>query len=191
MISMPLRHQTGATLVIALIMLVLLTLFALTAMNASNTNLKIASNAQTRAETTAAVQQEIDKIMSVDFTTNPTGFAGNKAVDINGDGATDYNVVIFGRVNGVDTVAPACISSIPIKTAELDIAKPSDVACFGSGTSATSGIITGGKAGGSSGNSLCSNSQWDIGGRATDPVSGATTTIHQGTTVRVAIGSPC
>jgi type II secretory pathway pseudopilin PulG len=187
------KQQRGATLIIALIMLVLLTLFAITAMNASNTSIKIASNTQMRTEALAAAQQEIDKAMSVNFTLNPASVAGDKTVDVNNDGQPDYLVRV---------TTPSCIGIIPIKTSDLDITKPSDVACFGSGTAATTGIVAGGKAvGGGTGNSLCSNSQWEIGARAIDPNSGATHTtyqgigvseaVHQGVAVRVKVGTAC
>lgn len=181
-----LHRQRGATLVVAMIMLVMLTLFALSAMNASNTSLKIASNTQTRAEAIAAVQGEIDKVMSVDFTRNPASVAGNKAIDINNDGAVDYNVVV---------ATPVCISSITIKkdSGELNILNPSDAACFGSSVAGASGVVVGGVggAGAAGGDSLCSNSQWDLNASATDPISGASVSIHQGSGVRVAIGTPC
>ena len=185
MTSTTLHRQQGATLIVALIMLVLLTLFALTAMNTSNTNLKIANNTQTRVEAIAAVQQEIDKAMSVDFTINPASVAGNKAIDINNDGTTDYNVVV---------ATPTCISSIPIPSNLLVVTNPSDTACFGSSAASSSGVVVAGAGGGGSGttgNSLCSNSQWDLGASATDPISGANVSIHQGIAVRVAIGTPC
>jgi biopolymer transport protein ExbD len=158
------RCQRGATMVVALIMLVLLTLFAISAMNASNTSLRIASNTQLRHEVAAAVQQEIDKVMSVSFTLNPASVAGNKPVDINNDGAVDYNVVVS---------MPVCLSVVPVKNVELDIKNPADQPCFVSGTT----------------NSLCSNTRWDISASATDPISGAGATIHQGVGVRVAVGT--
>ena len=163
---MPNLHsrQHGATLVVALIMLVLLTLFAISAMNASNTSLKIASNTQTRNEVTAAVQQEIDKAMSVAFTLSPASVAGNKPVDINNDGAVDYNVVV---------TTPVSMSIVPIKNTELNYKNPVDSVC----------IVGGGVP-----NSLCSNTRWDIGASAVDPISGASVTIHQGVGVRVAVG---
>lgn len=184
MISITSTRQRGATMVVALIMLVLLTLFALSAMNASNTGLKIASNTQTRAEAIAAVQQELNKAMSIDFTVNPALVAGNKPIDVNNDGVVDYNVLV---------TTPVCISSLPIPTGALTITNSSDAACFGSGAITASGVIVAGKAGGgaATGNSLCSNSQWDLGASATDPISGANVSIHQGVAVRVAIGTPC
>jgi len=147
---------------VALIMLVLLTLFAVSAMNASNTNLKIASNTQTRNEVTYAVQQEIDKAMSVSFTVVPSSVAGTKPIDINNDGAVDYNVTVQ---------TPVCLSIVPIKNVELDPKNPEDFKCY---------------VGGGAPNSICSNTRWDIGASATDPISGATVTIHQGIGVRVA-----
>jgi hypothetical protein len=180
------RAQRGATLIIALIMLVLLTLFAISAMTSSNTSLIIASNTQTRLEAIAAVQQEIDKAMSVNFTAAPGSVAGNKPVDINGDGTNDYDVVV---------ATPVCISSLPIKkeSGELNILNPSDAACFGSSTAGSSGVIVGGKGGGgaSGGNSLCANSQWALNAGATDVITGANVSITQGMAVRVIISAPC
>ncbi len=173
MTRLTLHHQQGATLIVALIMLVLLTLFALSALNTSNTALKIASNTQTRSEAIAAVQQEINKVMSVNFTRNPTTIAaaaGNKPVDINNDGAVDYNVLI---------TTPRCMGAFPKRNIDLDYT-PAENRC---------------RSGGSL--SLCANSQWDVGGSATDPISGATVAINQGVAVLVLTasatiaGSPC
>ena len=162
MISKPLHCQRGATLVVALIMLVLLTLFAISAMNASNTSLKIASNTQTRAEVTAAVQQEIDKAMSVAFTVAGAFTPGNKPVDINNDGAVDYNV---------NVAAPRCISGVVVANADplLDV----DATSLKCKVSSATGL------------SLCSQTRWDIGASATDPISGASVTIHQGVGILV------
>ena len=154
------RRQRGATMVVALIMLVLLTLFAISAMNASNTGLKIASNTQTRAEVTAAVQQEIDKAISVAFTVPGAFTPGAKPVDINNDGAVDYNVTVD---------PPRCLSDVPIPNASLPGDPVSQLCNFPR----------------PSGLSICSNTRWDIGARATDPISGASVTIHQGIGVRV------
>lgn len=184
MMSQRLTRQRGATLVIALIMLVLLTLFALSAMNTSNVSLKIANNMQTRTDAFNAAQQVIERLVSLDFTKNPAGVAAAvpKAVDVNNDGTADYNVVL---------ATPTCIGVIPIKTAQLDIAIAEDTPCFGSGVLTTSGLVKGGKGIGSSGDSLCSNSKWDTNATATDPISGASVTVHQGIGVRVVVGTAC
>lgn len=161
------NRQRGATMVVALIMLVLLTLFAISAMNASNTSLRIASNTQTRNEVIAAVQQEIDKAMSVAFTSSPAllaAVAGPKPVDINNDGVIDYNVIIG---------APTCSSSVPIVNGAWPPTDKQGEKCRRPSADNPGNI------------SFCSNTRWDIGASATDPVSGATVTIHQGVGVRV------
>lgn len=158
------RRQRGATMVVALIMLVLLTLFAISAMNASNTSLKIASNTQTRNEVTAAVQQEIDKTLSVAFTQPGAFTPGPKPVDINNDGTVDYNVTVD---------PPRCISGVVIKNDNQKLENPPGSLCKIS-------VIPG-----SPNNSLCSDTRWDVGASATDPISGATVTIHQGVGILV------
>jgi hypothetical protein len=173
------HKQSGSVLIISLVMLVMLTLFVLTVINTTNINSRIARNMQTEAEAQSAVQQAIEQAISVDFTPAPASVAGNFPIDINNDGTSDYTV---------NVEVPACVSSVPIKTVELDISKPSDAACLGSGAVATGGIV----GLGGSGNSLCSNSRWDLRASTTDPVSGATNVAaHQGIAVRVAIGTSC
>ena len=178
------NSQRGATLVIALIMLVLLTLFALSAMNTSNVSLRIANNMQTRNDAFNAAQQVIERLLSFDFTKNPAGVAAAipKAVDVNNDGTPDYDVVL---------ATPVCIGVIPIPSSQLDIAKALDTPCFGSSVPVTPGLIKGGKVVGSGGNSLCSDSKWETNATATDPISRASVTVHQGVGVRVVAGSAC
>jgi hypothetical protein len=174
------RHQqSGSTLLISLVMLVMLTLFVLTVINTTNINSRIARNMQAEAEAQAATQQAIEQVISIDFTPAPASVAGNVAVDINNDGTTDYTVAV---------ATPVCTGSVPIKTVDLDIANPADAACIGSGAVASAGIV----GVGGSGNSLCSNSRWDVSASATDPVSGATNVrLHQGIAIRVPIGTGC
>lgn len=173
------HKQSGSVLLISLVMLVMLTLFVLTVINTTNINSRIARNMQTEAEAQAAAQQAIEQAISVDFTPAPATVAGDVAVDINNDGTTDYTVAV---------AVPTCAGSVPIKTVDLDTTIPRDKPCLGSGASGTAGIV--GLGGG--GNSLCSNSRWDVKASTTDPVSGATNvTIHQGVAVRVLAGTPC
>jgi hypothetical protein len=123
------HKQSGSVLIISLVMLVMLTLFVLTVINTTNINSRIARNMQTEAEAQSAVQQAIEQAISVDFTPAPASVAGNFPIDINNDGTSDYTV---------NVEVPACVSSVPIKTVELDISKPSDAACLGSGAVARS-----------------------------------------------------
>ena len=178
--SMPPRlrqRQSGATLLVALVMLVILTLFAITAINFTNINTKIAGNQQFKKEAESAAQQAIEQIISADFTTNPQATTVN--IDINNDGTTDYVVSI---------AKPACLVISPIKVLDLDIAKPDDVACFTSAKFGPAGGV---------GNSLCSNTKWDVQATVTDSGStgssgsGAKAVTHQGILKRVRVGTPC
>ena len=184
--SMPPRlrqQQSGATLLVALVMLVILTLFAITTINFTNINTKIAGNQQFKKEAEAAAQQAIEQIISADFTTNPLATTVN--IDINNDGITDYVVAV---------ATPVCITIAPIKVLDLDVTKPDDAACTTSAKGNSTGIV--GTAGGA-GNSLCSNSKWDVQATVTDSGStgssgsGAKAVTHQGILKRVAIGTPC
>ena len=171
------RRQRGATLVIGMIMLVLITLFVIAAVNMSTVNLRVMGNTQARNEGIAAAQQAIEQVASTDFPKNPV--AVTVAVDVNGDGTTDYTVAI---------PAPVCLNAIPIKVTELDPTDlTNDAACFGSISSPNPGVVGGG--GGGAGNSLCSNTQWDIKAAVTDNTGTASTvTVHQGVGRRVAVG---
>lgn len=171
--------QSGATLLIALVMLVMLTLFVLTVINTTNINFRIVSNMQAEIEAQAAAQQAIEQVISDDFTAVPASVAGNINIDINNDSLTDYVVTV---------PVPNCTASVPIKTVELDISKPADSACLGSGAVAAAGIV----GVGGSGNSLCSTSRWDVQASTVNPVTGSTSvTLHQGVMVRVPIGTAC
>ena len=173
------EKQSGATLLVALVMLVILTLFAITAINFTNINTRIVGNQQFKKEAESAAQQAVEQIISSDFTINPVATAVN--VDINNDGITDYIVQV---------AKPACLTTKPIKLLELDIAIADDANCY---TSAK--VVPGG--GGSAGNSLCSNTHWDVQATVTDSGatgssgSGAKAVLHQGVTKRVKIGTPC
>lgn len=176
--------QRGATLVIGMIMLVLVTLFVLAAINMSTTNLRVMGNEQARNEAVQAAQQAVEQVASIDFTKNPPTAATptTVTVDINGDATADYTA----------TVTAACLNSVPVKVTELN---PDDVTndgpCFLSTSSTTSGI----PGGGTSGDSLCSATQWDVSASVADTTAnttGAALTLHQGVSKRIATGdTPC
>ena len=177
------QRQAGATLLVALVMLVVLTLFAITAINFTNINTKIVGNQQFKKEAEAAAQQAIEQIISADFTTNP--LASDVNIDINNDGINDYIVKV---------AKPACLTAKPILLLELDIAIPDDQACFKSAKGTTTGFVS---TASGAGNSLCSNTQWNVQATVTDSGatgsagSGAKAVVHQGISKRVAAGTPC
>ena len=171
-------RQHGAAMVIGLIMLILLTVFVLSTINMSNVNLKITGNEQARNESVSAGQQAIEQVITTNFPANPQ--VVNIDVDINRDGTNDYGVVV---------AKPACLNSVPIKMVELDIAVAEDIPCFGSAVSSSPGLPLGG-----TGDSYCSNTQWDVQATTTDKVANttnATVTIHQGVGQRVPKGTTC
>ena len=92
------RRQSGATLVVALIVLTLITLMVINAFTLSSSNLKAVGNLQAREESIAAANQAIELVVSSSFTDAPVAQEVN--VDINKDGTTDYTVVM---------AAPKCI----------------------------------------------------------------------------------
>lgn len=64
MIAPATRRQSGATLIVTLIMLVVLTMFAITGFNLSSVNLKIVGNYQQQKETEAYVNRSIEQVIS-------------------------------------------------------------------------------------------------------------------------------
>lgn len=171
--------QTGATLMIAMIFLVLLTLIVISAIKATNVNTKVVGNIQIQKESEAAAQQAIETVISTDFTKSPTDSTVQVDINNSGQAASTYAVTV---------PAPACTSVKPIKLSELDATNPDDEPCYVSGAAQNTGIV-GASTGG---NSLCSNSNWDVSATATAPgVATTSTTTHQGIAVRVAVGAAC
>ncbi|WP_082517558.1 pilus assembly PilX family protein [Variovorax sp. Root318D1] len=173
------RVQTGATLLVSMIFLVVLTLMVVSAVKVTNVNTKVVGNMQTESEANAAAMQAIEATISTDFTSMPV--ASTTTVDINNSGQT-------GSAYTAAVAAPVCTGIKPIKLSELDATLTSDQPCYVSGASQNTGIA-GSSAGG---NSLCSNSNWDVSASATPPAGGAPNApTHQGIAVRVAVGAAC
>lgn len=174
------RHsQNGATLIVAMIFLVLMSLFAASAFRTSTTNLRITGAMEIRQEALAVAQKAIEKtISSTLFTTSPSTVAATPVV-VNVDG------VGAGGVTYTATLmpTPACYRTKPIKTAALDLAKADDIACIKSTKVERGGSDFG--ASSDAGDSMCSNSEWNIGARVTDPSTGTVVSANQGVAVRV------
>jgi len=173
-----LRAQRGATLLVSLIMLVLLTLFAIGALNTANTNLKVVGNMQAKSEALNVAQEAIETVISSPlFIANPAnailapcGSANTLCSDINSDGTNDYTTVL--------DPAPNCVTVQPIKNPQLDLNNSEDLSCS-SGQAQQFGI-----AGAVTGDSLCSNTVWEV-TAVTTGGSGASVAVTQGVGVRV------
>ncbi|WP_019142916.1 hypothetical protein [Noviherbaspirillum massiliense] len=177
-----LSRQKGITLLIALIMLVLLTLLVVTSLNLGKGSLQATGNMQHRNDTINAAQEVLERTISTTrFVETPTavflnpcdGVPNRRCVDINGDGKNDVKVTL--------TPAPTCLKAQTIKTTSLDLSNPEDAGCS-LGTPQNFGI---GMPGTSSGDSLCSNSLWELRAEAVDDVTETKVVATQGVSVRV------
>ena len=176
----PLARQRGITLIVALVMLVLITLLALSTFNLSKSSIQVISNMQSRTENIAAARQAIDEtISSTRFFTTPDDAIANpcnnepnaRCVDVNGDGVNDITVRL--------TPKPNCVVADNVLNTELDVTNSENAKCL-VGTSQSFGV-----AGSVTGESLCSDSTWEINAEATDNVTYAKVNMVQGVTVRV------
>lgn len=182
--------QRGVTLIVALIMLILLTVLAMSSLNIGRSSLQISGNVQSKAVTQAAAQQILNQVISNrTFAETPTNVLDNsncpanynappnsRCVDVNGDGKTVVLVAL--------SPTPTCVQARPIPTSELNLFNAEDLGCTVGLNNANYGI-----AGASALNSLCSNTMWELTAVATDPVTGASSTITEGVTVRVSTDS--
>ena len=163
----PARCQRGATLLVGLVMLLLLTLHAIAAFHTGTTQLRIVGNMQDRHAAEAAANQAIASALGTGaFATDPAAIAASpSAVDVDGDGNTDFNV----------SFSPVCRSIQPLPSGAIDADSDADFACV-SGTAF-------GPA------SLCALTQWDVQATATiaSPAAqtGAAIEVHQGAAVRM------
>jgi Tfp pilus assembly protein PilX len=177
------RRQRGATLIVSLIMLLLITLMAISSFTLGKSNLQIVGNMQQRQQAFAAAQSAVATVISsIQFTVTPTnavpapcnGVNNTVCVDANGDGVTDDNVTL--------TVVCDSIQPIPVIVAFSDPTLQNCVIGYPPDT----GVV-----GATNGNSMCSNSVWDVQASATDTVSGANAVIDQGVGVVVPNTTVC
>ena len=178
--SHPPRRQRGAALLIVMITLLLLAFMGLTAHRMTGQHLQVVGNAQSRTLAVAAAQRAIEETISTDqFARDPGAVAAVPIkTDVDGDGHEDLTAQLDPR--------PRCTRVRPIKTAELDIAKPSDRVCLQSADAGGMLFVERPAAVVQAGDSLCAASEWDISATVTDAVSGAVAAVQQGIGIRIA-----
>src|SRR3989442_15668775 len=98
------RRQSGATLVVSLIMLLVLTLLVVSAIRLGNTNLRVVGNMQVQTETAAATQQAIEQVIDVNNPVDFTTITAPQTVTIT-TGSVSYDV---------NVAKPTCGTSVPI-----------------------------------------------------------------------------
>jgi Tfp pilus assembly protein PilX len=96
------RRETGAALIVGLIMLVLITLMLVTALNLGTTNFRAMTNMQFRSEAIAAANKAIEQVISTPFTAAPAAESIN--MDVDNDADVDYTVEI---------AVPQCVYAAP------------------------------------------------------------------------------
>jgi hypothetical protein len=172
-------RERGSALFVVMVLLLTMLWFAVSVFRISSQQLQMVGNAQAEQHATAAAQRAIDlTISSNKFTVDPATVAAKPiSTDVDGDGKDDLTARM--------TPQPKCIRVRPIKTMELDVTKAPDRACLVSSGSGGNLRETPG-APVASGNSLCANSEWDIGAAVDDPASNTAVTVHQGVAIRVA-----
>ncbi len=173
------RRQKGATLLVALIMLTVLMMFVVSSLNTATTNLKVVGNMQSQSEALAASQEAIETVISTtqfistpsNAVLNPCGTANTLCTDVTGDGTPEYTTTL--------TPQPTCVTVTPIKNSQLVLTNAEDLGCSAGQTQQF------GVAGAVTGDSLCSNTVWEINAQTVGAATGASVWTTQGIGVRV------
>lgn len=160
------KRQSGAVLIVSLIMLLLVTVMAISSFNLAQTNLLIVGNMESHTQAEAFAQAAIDEAVSTAiFTSKPNDVfvsscaANKKCYSVSGAEAGGVVVTIQ---------PPRCIKVRAIRNSELDVDRLRDRQCFVGGQE----------------NSLCAEVVWELRAQALDEVSGAVAVVRQGVSMR-------
>ena len=170
------QQQSGATLVVSLIMLVVLTLLVVTAIRSGNTNLRIVGNMQVQTEADAAGLQEIERVISTDFTTIT---------------APQTNTVTMGAASYEVTIpTPACENTGPIYSSDpsLNPTDAKDQLCF---QDMDNDIVLDSNGKPIPKATKCNAQQWKVQASVANTSSGASITHVQGIGKRTYLPTPC
>jgi len=109
------QRETGAVLVVSLILLTVITLMVTSAYNMSTTNLQSVGNMQFRNEAITSANLAINQVLSSPFTDAPA--AEDINIDIDNSGTTDYivNITLPTCVEATVASTPA-LSSLSLPT---------------------------------------------------------------------------
>ena len=170
--SASLRRQSGATLLIGLIMLVLLTLMATTTFRLGKSNLQVVGNMQFRNETVRAAEEAVEVAIS-----SPTSVsvASTSSIDVNADGTPDVSI----------TITPTLMQAHVKKNSALDLTDSGQLGCT-LGQAQAFGVV-----GAATGNSLCASTLYDLRVVAREAATNTSVELHQGVSVQVPADSVC
>lgn len=161
--------QSGAVLLVALILLILITLTGVSTASLIQANTVVLANFEARANArnaaVSALQQAIAKGTLVGGTVFTQACTDTRAVCIDSNGDRDS---IKGEDIQVTLGAIECISASVIRNEDLDVfTSPEDASCYQPGVF-----------------SLCAEAVWQVEAVASDPVTGATSSVRQGLSTR-------
>ena len=171
-------RERGVTLLVALVMLVVLTLFALTAIRTGNIGFKVVGNQQTQKLNEAAAQQAVEQVISnlANFDpralpstfvrTSPPKYA--QRVCVNAAAGDDPVKIPAGGVPVSSLDLPLCGSGTPVDV--------EPVRCISTKRSQFDSLTQ---------PMATYDNIWEIVAKATDSLTGATATYHQGVKIRM------
>jgi hypothetical protein len=191
-------RERGASLVVSLIFLLIFVIMALSIYRGTLTSAQAIGNMQWRTEAISAANETIDRLLStprvatdvanLTAQVNATPFV----YDVNDDGRDDVRVSFpVVTQDGIARAGPRCVRAAPIPPSQLDPTVAADVGCFGSSTAGGIAVESGS---GTSAlptppQSLCSNTDWTMTVRATDPTTSTSVDVVQGYSARVPTAS--
>jgi Tfp pilus assembly protein PilX len=174
-------RQRGVALIISLLLLMAISLLGIWAFNTSTVNMRVVGNMEARQEATTAAQTAVEQtISSTMFTTAPAAVAASAVpITING---TQYSVWLKDKDGGRK---PACYRVRTIKQSELNVDSASDRPCMkdtgrdtGIESEVPPAVVT-------AGDSMCSDTEWNVYAEVTDARTGAFVAVNQGVGARV------
>lgn len=173
------KQQTGATLVVSMIMLVVVTVLVVFSIRAGNTNLRIAGNMQSQTEAFMATQQVIEQVIEQIKVTENIGQIPAQTLVVP-MGSVTYNVAVAAM--------GSCQMEVPVLGADLDPNKAEDVPCIESSDSdqaikADGTLVTKLAA--------CKTQWWEVHAEVTEGASGVNSTQVQGLSVRALATTSC
>jgi Tfp pilus assembly protein PilE len=174
------KQQTGATLVVSMIMLVVVTVLVVFSIRSGNTNLRIAGNMQSQTEAFMATQQVIEQVIEQIKVTENIGQIAAQTLVVPAAGGVTYRVA----------VAPmgSCVMEVPILNSDLNPSVPDDVPCIESSDSdqviKADGTLTAKLA-------ACKNQWWEVRADVSEGTSGVQSTQVQGLSVRAPATVSC
>lgn len=175
--------QTGATLIVALMFLLMMTLFAVSSINMSTINLKIISNMQATKTLDAVAKDLVEQLVGTanTFTNTPTNTLVITEYNPTTSAVVTTNLVVgTHNSDGLPTPTYNTLGN-PVQTALGTIAWVEDPECVDSQTASGYTAL----------NSALSpdDNTWEVVVHLTDGFTGATSTMHQGTKIRMLAGN--